>query len=218
MSAVPLGAAAPGSHAFRPTLADAILDRFQATGSLAHRSTWAANAALVLTGAAIVGLLAQASIPLWPVPITGQTLGVLVVGAAFGARRGAAAMMTYAGLGLAGLPWFANLTGGLAAFAKPSFGYIIGFIPAAFLIGYLSERRWDRRPLLSVAAFGAATLVPFVFGVPYLWAVLNLGESSLTWGGAFAAGFTPFILGGIIKWAIGAVLLPTAWRFLERRG
>lgn len=206
--------ATPGVRVLRPVLADAILERFRLTATLVRRSVLATNAALVLAGAAVVGALAQVSIPLWPVPVTGQTLGVMVVGAALGARRGAVAMLTYAGLGLAGLPWFANATGGLAAVAKPSFGYVIGFIPAAFLIGYLSERRWDRRPLFAVAAFGATTLVPFVFGVPYLWAVLNLGDASLTWGSAIAVGFTPFILGGIAKWAIGAALLPSAWRLL----
>lgn len=182
---------------------------------LVKRNTAVTDAALVLAGAAVVGLLAQVSIPLWPVPITGQTLGVLLVGAALGARRGAASLLSYMLLGLVGMPWFAQFTGGLAAVAKPSFGYIIGFIPAAYLIGYLSERRWDRSWWKAVAGFGLASLIPFVFGVPYLWAVLALAGKNIGFAGAMAAGFTPFIIGGIVKWLLGAMLLPGAWKALE---
>lgn len=182
---------------------------------LVKRNTAVTDAALVLAGAAVVGLLAQVSVPLWPVPITGQTLGVLLVGAALGARRGAASLLSYMLLGLVGMPWFAQFTGGLAAVAKPSFGYIIGFIPAAYLIGYLSERRWDRSWWKAVAGFGVASLIPFVFGVPYLWAVLALAGKNIGFAGAMAAGFTPFIIGGIVKWLLGAMLLPGAWKALE---
>lgn len=182
---------------------------------LVKRNTVVTDAALVLAGAAVVGLLAQVSVPLWPVPITGQTLGVLLVGAALGARRGAASLLSYMLLGLVGMPWFAQFTGGLAAVAKPSFGYIIGFIPAAYLIGYLSERRWDRSWWKAVAGFGLASLIPFVFGVPYLWAVLALAGKNIGFAGAMAAGFTPFIIGGIVKWLLGAMLLPGAWKALE---
>ena len=182
---------------------------------LVKRNTAVTDAALVLAGAAVVGLLAQVSVPLWPVPITGQTLGVLLVGAALGARRGAASLLSYMLLGLVGMPWFAQFTGGLAAVTKPSFGYIIGFIPAAYLIGYLSERRWDRSWWKAVAGFGLASLIPFVFGVPYLWAVLALAGKNIGFAGAMAAGFTPFIIGGIVKWLLGAMLLPGAWKALE---
>lgn len=182
---------------------------------LVKRNTAVTDAALVLAGAAVVGLLAQVSVPLWPVPITGQTLGVLLVGAALGARRGAASLLSYMLLGLVGMPWFAQFTGGIAAVAKPSFGYIIGFIPAAYLIGYLSERRWDRSWWKAAAGFGLASLIPFVFGVPYLWAVLALAGKNIGFAGAMAAGFTPFIIGGIVKWLLGAMLLPGAWKALE---
>ena len=109
---------------------------------------------------------------MWPVPVTGQTLGVLLVGATLGARRGALALTGYAGLGLAGAPVFAGGAGGVAMLTAPSFGFVLGFIPAAALIGYLSERRWDRRPALAVAGFGLASLIPFLIGVPYMGAVL----------------------------------------------
>lgn len=187
-------------------LADVVLSRF------AWRAG-ARTALAVLSGALVVGLLAQVSIDLHPVPVTGQTLGVLLAGAALGARRGAAAMVTYLVLGVAGVPWFSSLTGGPAAVVSPSFGYIIGFIPAAFLIGHLSERRWDRHSGLAILACLGATILPFLTGVPYMWAVLAATGVKLSLGGALAAGFTPFILGGLIKAGIGAIVLPLAWRF-----
>lgn len=187
--------------ALRPVLADQLVKRFST----------ATNVIMVGVGALIVGLLAQVSIPLWPVPITGQTLGVMLVGASLGARRGAMSMLTYMVLGLVGVPWFSQFSGGLAAVLKPSFGYIIGFIPAAFVIGYLSEKQWDRRPLLALAAFGVASLIPFVTGIPYLWAVLAFAGKNIGFMGAIGAGFTPFIVGGIVKWLIAAATLPVAW-------
>lgn len=183
-----------------------LADRFVRSRGLATDAT------LVLAGAALVALLAQVSIPMWPVPITGQTLGVMVAGAALGAWRGAAAMVTYMVAGLAGLPVFAGFTGGLATLGKPSFGYIIGFIVAAFLAGWLAERRWDRRPLLSIAVFGLATLVPFLIGVPYMAAVLAAMGQPVDAMGAINMGVTPFIIGGLVKWAIAAAVLPLAWK------
>lgn len=180
-----------------------------------RRESLTTNLALIVTGAALVGLLAQVTVPLWPVPMTGQTLGVMLVGATLGARRGASAMATYLLLGVAGLPWFAEMTGGLGAVLKPSFGYIIGFIPAAFVIGYLSERQWDRSPMLSIGAFGIASIIPFLFGIPYLWTILHFAGTTLGFVATMHAGFTPFIIGGIIKWLIGATLLPATWTIVH---
>ena len=186
-------------------LADVVLSRLSV-----RRGVGAAAA--ILAGATLVGVLAQVSIPLYPVPVTGQTLGVLLVGAALGARRGAAALATYAVLGVAGVPWFSSLTGGPGSVLSPSFGYILGFIPAAFLIGYLSERMWDRHVLLAIAACLGATVVPFLTGVPYMWVVLANTGVVLTVGETLGAGVTPFIIGGLLKAAIGAAVLPAAWR------
>ena len=170
------------------------------------------DALMVLAGASLVGVLAQVSVPMWPVPITGQTLGVLLVGAILGARRGALSLLSYMLLGLAGMPWFSAASGGLAALAKPSFGYILGFIPAAWLIGKLSERAWDRHFWLSLAAFGGATLIPFIVGIPYMWAVLRIGGVSMSLTEALNAGFTPFIIGGIVKAATGAAVVGGLWK------
>lgn len=178
---------------------------------------FALDAALVLTGAAVVAALAQVEIPLWPVPITGQTLGVIIVGASLGAWRGAAALTTYMALGLAGLPIFAGFTGSLAAVAKPSFGFVIGFIVSAFVAGWFAERAWDRRPLLAFAGFALASAVPFVFGIPYLAYVLNVGMGlDLTFWQILEAGLVPFIVGGIVKAALAALIVPGAWALVRR--
>jgi len=198
----------------RPVLADLIArptDRVRAA---------AVDAALVAVGAALVAALAQVEVPLWPVPVTGQTLGVVVVGAALGARRGAAALVTYLVAGLAGLPVFAGFTGSIAAVAKPSFGFIIGFVFAAFVAGWFAERAWDRKPVLAFVGFAAASVIPFLFGVPYMAFILNtvLG-ANLGFEAIIAAGVTPFIVGGIVKAALAAVLVPAAWagvRAVER--
>jgi biotin transport system substrate-specific component len=187
----------------RPVLADA----------LAPHRTLLRDAALVLAGAAVVAILAQVTIPLPLVPITGQTLAVLLVGASLGSRRGAAALGTYMLAGLAGAPVFAEFTGGPASVLSPSFGFVIGFVPAAFLAGWFAERAWDRRPLLAMAGFVAASVVPFLVGVPYLAMILNAvmgADAGL--GTVLSAGLWPFIPGGLVKAALAAVLIPAAWK------
>ena len=139
-----------------------------------------------------------------------------MIGSLATAWRGAASLGLYLVLGLVGLPIFADFTGGPASVLLPSFGFIIGFIPAAALIGWLSERAWDRRPVLAAIGFFAASIVPFLFGLPYLAVVLgNLGLPH-DFTAVMAAGFTPFIVGGIVKWAIAAALLPFAWMLVRR--
>src|ERR1700694_5220745 len=115
------------------------------------------DAILVVSYAALVGLLAQVVIPLpfTPVPITGQTFGVLLGGMALGWRRALAGMAVYVALGLVGLPWFARGTGGFAVVRAPSFGYLVGFVVAAAALGRLAEMRFDRNPLLTLGAMVA---------------------------------------------------------------
>ncbi|MDC4232387.1 biotin transporter BioY [Actinomyces sp. B33] len=176
------------------------------------------SAALVGAGACAVGLLAQATIPLWPVPVTGQTLGVMLVGAVLGSRRGAAALGLYALLGVAGVPWFASMGGGPAYALQPSFGFVLAFIPTAWVIGRLSERSWDRRPLACVGAFGIASLIPFLIGVPWMWAVLHLLHGkTLGLMATLEAGLIPFVPGGVVKWALGAAILIGARRAVGGR-
>lgn len=188
----------------QPVLADRLISRSLTT-----------DLVLVATGAIVVGALAQVGYG-YPVPVTGQTLGVLLVGGSLGMRRGAISMFTYLTAGVAGVPWFSNGAGGPGALLLPSFGYIIGFVFAAALIGWLAERNWDRRPVLSMVGFGLASLVPFMFGLPYLAVVAGMTDVSAV----MAAGFTPFIVGGLVKWGIAAAVFPMAWagvRALDNR-
>ena len=165
----------------------------------------ARDALLVAGAAGFVGLLAQISIPLsfTPVPITGQTLGVLLAGTALGWRRAGAALVLYAVAGLAGVPWFAGHTSG---YASASFGYVLGFVAAALLCGYLAERGADRSVLRSVPAMIAAEVVIYALGLTWLAIDLHLGASK-----TIALGLTPFLAGDAIKAAIAAGLLPAAW-------
>ena len=178
---------------------------------LVARSSRVTDLALVLSGAAVVGVLAQVTIPMWPVPITGQTLAVMIVGGALGMRRGAAALFTYMVAGLAGVPWFAELGGGPAYVLRPSFGFIVGFIAAAAIAGWFAERAWDRKPLLAMAGFCLATAAPFVVGVPYMAALLDLSDPATI----AAYGITPFIVPGLIKAGLAAAAFPLAWRLIR---
>lgn len=203
--------AAPAAPARVPVLADLI------ARPSARARAFALDAGLVVAGAAVVALLAQVEIPLWPVPITGQTLGVIVVGAALGAWRGAAALTTYLLVGLAGLPVFAGFTGTVAALGKPSFGFIVGFIASAFVAGWFAQRAWDRKPLLAFAGFALASVMPFVFGIPYMAFILNVvGGGEFSFEQILGFGLWPFIVGGIIKAGIAALLIPGAWALVRK--
>lgn len=196
-----------------PVLADVI--RRSATG----RRAVVADVALVLAGVIVVSLLAKITFYIGPVPITGQTLGVLAVGVALGARRGAIALTSYMLAGLAGLPVFAGPTAGLAYVLSPSFGFVIGFIPAAFVAGMVAERAWDRKPLLALVGFTAATAVPFLTGVPYLaLALAVVSGEHITFASVLDAGLWPFIVPGLIKAALAAVVVPAVWRLTRSRG
>jgi biotin transport system substrate-specific component len=169
------------------------------------------DALLVIGAAGFVGALAQISIHLsfTPVPITGQTLGVLLAGTALGWRRAAAAMALYAVAGVAGVPWFAGHSSG---YASASFGYIVGFFFAATACGYLAQRGADRSVLKSVPAMIVGEIIIYAFGLTWLALDLHLGAAA-----TLAAGFTPFVIGDAIKAAIAAGLLPFAWRLAGNR-
>jgi biotin transport system substrate-specific component len=166
---------------------------------------------LVIGAAAFVGALAQISIHLsfTPVPITGQTLGVLLAGTALGWRRAAAAMALYAVAGVAGVPWFAGHSSG---YASASFGYIIGFVFAAVACGYLAERGADRSVLKSVPAMLVGEVLIYAFGCAWLAVDLHLTAAA-----TLTDGFTPFVIGDAIKAAIAAGLLPVAWKLAGHR-
>jgi biotin transport system substrate-specific component len=167
---------------------------------------------LVISGALLTALFAQISIKVAgsPVPITGQTLAVGLVGASLGARRGAASLALYALLGLF-LPFYADGESGWDVIWGASGGYIIGFVFAAYVVGWLAERGADRKVLFAFLAFVAGQLIIFAFGLAGL--KISVEES---WGWTIHNGFSIFIVGGLVKAAIGAVALPSAWRLVRR--
>jgi biotin transport system substrate-specific component len=170
------------------------------------------DAVLVVGGALTTALFAQISIdvPPSPVPITGQTLAVGLVGATLGARRGASSLGLYAVLGLF-LPFYADGESGWDVVWGASGGYIIGFIFAAGVVGWMAERGADRKVLAAFAAFVAGQLIIFAFGLAGL--KISVEES---WGWTIHNGFSIFIVGGLVKAAIGALALPSAWRLVRR--
>jgi biotin transport system substrate-specific component len=170
------------------------------------------DAAVVASGAALTALLAQVAIhvPPSPVPVTGQTLAVGVVGASLGARRGATALALYAILGLF-LPVYADGAQGWHVVWGPNGGYLLGFVIAAGVVGHLAERGADRVPLLAFLAFVLGQAIVFAFGLAGL--KLAVGQS---WGWTIHNGFTIFIVGGIVKAAVGAAVLPSAWELVRR--
>ncbi|WP_221091619.1 biotin transporter BioY [Deinococcus aquaedulcis] len=176
----------------------------------------ARDLALIVGGAAFVAILAQGSIPLQLVPLTLQTLGVLLVGAALGWKRALAALLLYVAAGAAGLPIYAGGGSGVLNPAgtglRVSLGYLIGFPFAAALVGFLVERfALDRKFLGTALAMLAGNVVIYLFGLPVLGAITGLeGQALLT------AGLTPFLLGDTLKLLLAALLLPGAWALLRR--
>jgi biotin transport system substrate-specific component len=165
------------------------------------------DAAIVVGAACFVGVLAQVSIPLTPVPMTGQTLGVVLAGSALGMRRATAALALYAIAGLAGVPWFAGHASG---WPGALFGYVIGFVVAAAVCGRLAERRADRRVASSVPTMLLGDVIIFAIGVPWLAVSYHLTAAE-----ALAGGLTPFLAGEGIKIALAAALLPATWRLVR---
>jgi biotin transport system substrate-specific component len=174
----------------------------------------AREAALVVGGAAFVGLAAQVVIPLpfTPVPLTGQTFAVLLAGAALGARRAVLSLGLYLVAALAGIPWLANHGTALRAGALvPTFGYVIGFVAAAGLAGWLAQRGWTRTPLRTAGVFALGNVVIYGFGLT--WLKFSLGVS---FAKAASLGMTPFLAGDALKIAAAAALFPAAWKLVER--
>lgn len=160
---------------------------------------------ILFAGVALVALLAQVRVDLWPVPITGQTLGVLLVGAVLGFRRGTAAMALYVGLGLCGAPLFAGWSGGLSRLVGPTGGYLIGFVFSAGTIGLLAEHGYLRTYAKTVFAMVVATTPIFVLGVAWLMSSLPVRE-------ALHHGLWIFLPGAAIKIALATLLVGRSGR------
>ncbi len=186
----------------RTTLVDVLLSR--------QRSSWALDAALILAFSVFVALTAKVQIPLWPVPITLQTLAVLFTGAVLGSRRGALALLLYLAEGAVGLPVFAG-GAGLAYMLGPTGGYLISYPIAAGVVGLLAERGWDRRPLWTALAMVLGNLVIYALGVT--WLAVLLGDP----GTAMVQGMLVFIVGDLIKVALATFALPGGWALARRK-
>lgn len=167
---------------------------------------------LVIGGSLAIAAAAQlrVALPFTPVPVTGQTFAVLLIGMLFGARRGAATAMTYLSLGLMGLPVFAAAPPGPGAILSPTAGYLAGYVAAAWVTGTLSERGWDRRPWSTALAMGLGSCVIFAFGV--LWLSRFVG-----WQQVLQTGFLPFIPGDLLKIGLATAILPAGWKLVGRR-
>lgn len=170
------------------------------------------HVALIAIGAALIFATSRVVVPLSPVPITGQTFGVLLVGGALGFRRGLASIALYVLIGLIGLPFFAEGKSGVQVLQGATGGYIVGFIVAGSLVGRLAELGWDRRIVGALGAMAIGNVVIYLFGVPWLMAVTH---NDLAWG--IANGLTPFLVGDSIKLILAAAAFPAAWWVVGRR-
>lgn len=163
---------------------------------------------LVLGGSLAIAVSARIAVGRH-VPITGQTLAVLMIAALFGSHRGVACLLAYLAEGAAGLPVFAQGKFGLVTFAGPTGGYLIGFLPAVFVVGLLAERGWDRRFCSTVLAMVIGNIIIYAFGLT--WLSILTGPRAAIGGGLYL-----FIPGDILKIFLAAAMLPSAWKILRR--
>jgi biotin transport system substrate-specific component len=169
---------------------------------------------LVVAGALLIYLTARVTIPVpgSPVPMTGQTFGVLLVGGALGFRRGLIGVALYVLLGVIGLPFFAEGKGGISVIWGATGGYLIGFVVAGALVGRLAELGWDRKIGGALGAMLLGSAVIYAIGLPWLGVVVGMSPAE-----TIAQGLTPFILGDALKLILAAVLFPVAWWVVGRR-
>ncbi len=175
-------------------------------------SSWLRDFALIVAGSLLVAALAQIAIPLLPftpVPLTGQTFAVLLVGAALGSKRGSASMILYIIEGALGLPFFAGGASGLHVLVGATAGYLVGFVGAAYIIGLLAERGLERDIKTSIIPFLVGVFIIYVFGVAWLAVFLHSLSK------AILAGLLPFLIGDAIKLILAALALPAAWKLVK---
>jgi biotin transport system substrate-specific component len=182
--------------------------------SLIPHSTALSNAVLVVSGVLGMALLAQIAVPVpgSPVPVTGQTLGVLILGTAYGSTLGVTTFAMYILAGIAGAPVFANSGRGFESIAGATGGYLIGMLVATFVLGQLARFRLDQKFLTALPSMLIGTVTTFLFGL--VWLQQYTGQS---WSWTIKAGLTPFIVGEILKIAIAGTSLPAVWRVVNRK-
>ena len=190
----------------RPTLIAAVWPE----GSLAQPLRLAI---LALAGTALLFLSAKINVPMYPVPMTMQTFAVLAIGMAYGWRLGGATLLLYMAEGAVGLPVFAGTPEkgiGLAYMLGGTGGYLVGFVLAAALVGWLAERGWDRNPVATASAMLLGNMVIYAPGLIWLGWLFGWDKPILEWG------LTPFLVGDAVKLLLAAAVLPLAWKAVRR--
>ncbi|MFK7892499.1 MAG: biotin transporter BioY [Granulosicoccus sp.] len=195
------------AHPSAGTLLDALTPQ-----SLEGRAAWARSGLAVVVGSLLLTISAKLSIPFFPVPMTLQTLVVLCLGMVLGPRLGAAAVLAYLAQGAMGLPVFEGTPEkgiGIAYMLQATGGYLVGFVVAAFVVGLLAQRRWDRSILTTIAAMFIGNAIIYACGLLWLGNVVGWDKPLLAWG------MTPFLIGDLAKILIAAAILPTLWKKLK---
>jgi len=184
------------------TLVDAILPKVENKSLVLLK-----DVLLVLSFILLTAISAKLKIEIGPVPITGQTLVVLLSGALLGAKRGALSQIFYLLGGLVGIPWFSR-GGGIAYLMSPTFGYIVGFVLAAYIVGFLYERGFDRKIENAILAMLVGNLLIYLPGL--FWLARFVG-----WEKVLAVGLYPFIVGDLIKLFLAGLILPLCWKLIK---
>ena len=179
--------------------------------------SWITNIILIAAGSALMAVSARFShhFSFSTVPVTGQTFAVLLIGALYGSRLGAATMIAYVAEGASGMPVFASGAGGVSAIATASGGYLFGFIIAAYIVGWFSERGWDRSRwiVLPMLLANASIYVP---GIIWLHQQFSIVDKSITWSTALDYGLWPFIAGDLAKLVAASLAVPAGWSIVEK--
>lgn len=184
------------------TLIEAILPRIENKVLVAIK-----DIVLVLSFAILTGICAKLKIEIGPIPITMQTFAVLLSGALLGKIRGGASQLTYLLMGLAGFSWFAR-GGGITYILSPTFGYILGFVLAAHLVGYWAERGWDKNIKTAILAMLIGNILIYIPGL--FWLARFVGFEKV-----LSVGFYPFIIGDLLKILLAGLLLPIGWKIIK---
>ena len=190
-----------------PTLANETLPDL-----LGDRS-WARQGFLAIVGVALLMLSAKVKIPFYPVPLTMQSFVVLALGLTYGSRLGASTVLLYLAAGVLGLPVFAGTPEkgiGLAYMMGPTGGYLLGFVIAAATTGYLAERGWDRKVLLTFVAMLVGNITIYIPGLIWLGNILGWDKPILQWG------MTPFLLGDLAKIVLAMIVIPATWKLVRK--
>lgn len=169
------------------------------------------DAALIVGGSLFIAVCSQLAVG-WPIPITGQTFAVLMIGALYGSRRGALCVLTYIIEGAAGLPVFSHGRGGIAMLFGPTGGYLAGFVVAAYITGLLAEGGWDKRVGTTIIAMLCGNIAIYFFGLLWLCFLTDVSTNVL------AIGLYPFLIGDLLKTVLAAILLPAGWKLIGFSG